>query len=194
MQIKGISTAITLIRSNRRSLAAEIMPDGSVTVRAPHKMPTHDIQRFLSEKASNIELHVQKRLAQNQQLAALPPFSQADIRNMAHRAAEIIPQRVAYYANIIGVTYGRITIRNQKTRWGSCTAEGNLNFNCLLMEAPPEVLDSVIVHELCHRLYANHGQQFYEAVYKSFPDYDRCNQWLKQNGNLLIRRMESGLS
>lgn len=194
MQIEGISTAITLIRSNRRSLAAEILPDGSVTVRAPQKMPLHDIERFLTEKAAAIELHVQKRLVQNQQLATLPPFSQQDIRNMAQRAAEIIPQRVAYYADIIGVTYGRITIRNQKTRWGSCTAEGNLNFNCLLMAAPPEVLDSVIVHELCHRLYANHGKQFYAAVYHAFPDYDRCNQWLKQNGSLLIRRMECGLS
>lgn len=192
MQIEGISAKITLIRSNRRTLAAEIEPDGSIKVRAPQRMPERDIQRFLTDKAADIERLVQKRIAQNQQLAALPPFTEADIREMAKRAAEIIPERTAYFAEKIGVTYGRITIRNQKTRWGSGTAEGNLNFNCLLMEAPPEVLDSVIVHELCHRMYANHGKQFYAAVYQAFPDYDRCHQWLKQNGSLLIRRMEAG--
>ena len=193
MQIEGISAEINLVRSSRRSLAAEILPDGSVTVRAPQRLPESEIRRFLTEKAASIERHVQKRTAQNAQLSALPPFTPADIRDMADRAAAMIPQRVAYYAQKIGVSYGRITIRNQKTRWGSCTAEGNLNFNCLLMAAPPEVLDSVIVHELCHRLYANHSRQFYEAVYGAFPDYDRCNQWLKQNGGMLIRRMEAGI-
>ena len=192
MQIEGISSEINLIRSSRRSLAAEILPDGSVTVRAPQRMPEQDIVRFLSEKAAGIEKHVQKRLAQNRTLAALPPFTPEDIRDMAKRAAAVIPVRVQYFAKEIGVSYGRITIRNQKTRWGSCTAEGNLNFNCLLMAALPEVLDSVIVHELCHRLHANHSKQFYDAVYRVFPDYDRCHQWLKQNGGLLIRRMEAG--
>lgn len=194
MYIDGISAEITLIRSSRRSLAAEIMPDGSVKVRAPQRMPEQEIRHFLSEKAADIEKHVQKHLAQNRQLASLPPFTAEDIRNMADRALTVIPQRVAHYAAQIGVTYGRITIRNQRTRWGSCTADGNLNFNCLLMAAPPEVLDSVVVHELCHRLHANHSRAFYAAVYKVFPDYDRCSQWLKQNGSLLIRRMENGLS
>ena len=194
MQIEGISAEISLIRSSRRSLAAEIMPDGSVKVRAPQRMPEQQIIRFLTEKAADIEKHVQRRRLQNQQLSALPAFTQADIRELAKRAAAVIPQRVAYYAQKIGVTYGRITIRNQKTRWGSCTSEGNLNFNCLLMTAPQEVLDSVIVHELCHRLHADHSKAFYAEVYRAFPDYDRCSKWLKENGSLLIRRMETGLA
>ncbi len=193
MQIEGISTEIRLIRSSRRSLAAEIIPDGTVIIRAPQRMPEHEIRRFVQEKAADIERHVQRRKIQNQQLAALPPFTAADIRDMAKRAAALIPQRTAYFAQKIGVTYGRITIRNQKTRWGSCTADGNLNFNCLLMAAPPEVLDSVVVHELCHRLHANHSKAFYAEVYRVFPDYDRCNKWLKENGGMLIRRMEAGL-
>lgn len=194
MQIEGISAEISLIRSSRRSLAAEIMPDGSVKVRAPQRMPEQQIIRFLTEKAADIEKHVQRRSVQNQQLSALSAFTQADIRELAKRAAAFIPQRVAYYAQKIGVTYGRITIRNQKTRWGSCTSEGNLNFNCLLMAAPQEVLDSVIVHELCHRLHADHSKAFYAEVYRAFPDYDRCSKWLKENGSLLIRRMEAGLT
>ena len=61
------------------------------------------------------------------------------------------------------------------------------------MAAPPEVLDSVVVHELCHRLHPNHSKAFYAEVYRVFPDYDRCNKWLKENGGMLIRRMEAGL-
>ena len=111
---------------------------------------------------------------------------------MADRAAAIIPPRVRHYAALLGVTYGRITIRNQKTRWGSCTSDGNLNFNCLLVETPPEVLDSVVVHELCHRIHQNHSKAFYAEIARVFPDYDRCAKWLKENGGLLIMRMLAG--
>ena len=77
---------------------------------------------------------------------------------LADQAVKTIPEKVRYYAPLVGVTYGRITIRNQRTRWGSCSSKGNLNFNCLLMLAPPEVLDSVVVHELCHRKEMNHSK------------------------------------
>ena len=112
-----------------------------------------------------------------------------DIRSLAEQAMKMIPERVAYYAPRIGVTYGRITIRNQKTRWGSCSAKGNLNFNCLLMLAPPEVVDSVVVHELCHRKEMNHSKKFYEEVLKVFPDYWKWHRWLKDHGAALMKRM-----
>ena len=79
---------------------------------------------------------------------------------LAEEALKVIPERVEYFAKVIGVTYGKITVRNQKTRWGSCSSKGNLNFNCLLMLAPPEVLDYVVVHELCHRKQMNHSKAF----------------------------------
>lgn len=189
MQIDGISTEIEIVRSRRKTMTAEIETDGRVTVRAPLKMPVKDIQRFLSEKSSIIEKHIRKRLAENEKLSETRPFTPAEISKMADMAAEIIPRRVEYYAALMGVTYKRITIRNQKTRWGSCTAGGNLNFNCLLVMTPPEVLDSVVVHELCHRKHLDHSKEFYADVYKVFPDYDRCSKWLKENGSLLIRRM-----
>jgi predicted metal-dependent hydrolase len=109
-------------------------------------------------------------------------------RRMAEKAAEVIPGRVRYYSQRIGVTYGRITIRNQRTRWGSCSARGNLNFNCLLMLAPPEVVDSVVVHELCHRKEMNHSERFYAEVFRAFPDYLKWNRWLKENGEELLKR------
>ena len=108
------------------------------------------------------------------------------IKALADQALEIIPTRVEYFARIIGVTYGNITIRNQKTRWGSCSSKGNLNFNCLLMFAPPEVLDYVVVHELCHRKQMNHSKAFWAEVEKVFPDYKKSIKWLKEEGSQIM--------
>ena len=71
--------------------------------------------------------------------------------------------------------------------------KGNLNFNCLLMLAPPEVLDSVIVHELCHRKVMNHSDKFYAEVLRAFPNYRICSKWLKENGDMLIMRMTGNM-
>ena len=89
------------------------------------------------------------------------------------------------YADIIGVDYGRITIRMQKSRWGSCSSKGNLNFNCLLMNAPDEITDYVIVHELCHRKEMNHSPKFWAHVEAVLPDYKERRKWLKDHGNEL---------
>ena len=116
-------------------------------------------------------------------------LTRQEIEALAREAARVIPERVAYFAPKVGVTYGRITIRNQRSRWGSCSSKGNLNFNCLLMLAPPEVLDSVVVHELCHRLEMNHSKRFYAHVLRVYPDYYRDHKWLKEHGTELMRRM-----
>ena len=126
---------------------------------------------------------------QKKALDGIEPLSYSDIQALAEKALAVIPDRVKYYAEKIGVTYGRITIRNQRSKWGSCSAKGNLNFNCLLMLAPPEVLDSVIVHELCHRKEMNHSDKFYAEILRVFPDYHKWDKWLKENGGLLIMRM-----
>ena len=104
------------------------------------------------------------------------------------KALKVIPERCRYYAGLMGVRYGRITIRNQKTRWGSCSAKGNLNFNCLLMLMPQEVIDSVVVHELSHLRHMDHSKAFYDEIYAVFPEYDRYNKWLKDHGAEIMRR------
>ena len=108
------------------------------------------------------------------------------IQDLREQARKVIPERVAYYAKIIGVDYGRITIRQQKTRWGSCSSKGNLNFNCLLMLMPPGILDYVVVHELCHRKEMNHSPGFWKEVEKILPDYKESRKWLKTKGSRYI--------
>ena len=112
-----------------------------------------------------------------------------EIRDLADRALRVIPERVAHFAPLVGVTYGRITIRNQRTRWGSCSSRGNLNFNCLLMLVPPKVLDYVVVHELCHRKEMNHSPRFWAEVERIIPDYKTYEKWLKTEGGRIMRRM-----
>ena len=120
---------------------------------------------------------------------SIPKLTPEELHNLAQQALKVIPARAAYYAPLIGVTYGRITIRNQTSRWGSCSSKGNLNFNCLLMLAPPEVLDSVVVHELCHRREMNHSQKFYAEVLRVFPTYRTQEKWLKEHGGELLKRL-----
>lgn len=174
---------IELIRSRRKSIAIEIYPDLTIRVRAPLRMPQYRIQEFLREKESWIELHLEKMRQRQQTEMQMPTqLSEEEIRHLTELARQVIPQRVAFYAEKMGVTYGRITIRNQKTRWGSCSQTGNLNFNCRLMKMPQEVIDYVVVHELCHRLQMNHSRLFWEEVEKVLPDYQIARQWLKKNG------------
>ena len=116
-------------------------------------------------------------------------LTEQELSVLHDQAKMVIPLRVAYFAPIIGVTYQHITIRHQKTRFGSCSSKGNLNFNCLLMLAPWEVLDYVVVHELCHRRVMNHSSAFWAEVERYMPEYRSHRKWLKDHGGELIRRL-----
>lgn len=178
----------TVVRSARKTLSLQIRPDGSLLVRAPLKLPEKEILKFVREKSDWIEKHLEKVESANR-AAEQAPLSMEDIHVLAEQALTELPPRVRFFAERMGVTYGRITIRNQRGRWGSCSSAGNLNFNCLLMLAPPEVRDYVIVHELAHRKQMNHSAAFWEEVEKVLPDYRRQVKWLKEQGSQLLARM-----
>ncbi len=100
-------------------------------------------------------------------------------------AKEYFPKRVAYYHTMTGGNYTKITIRDQKTRWGSCSSNGTLSFNYRLMYAPPRILDYVVVHELCHLTHMNHSKDFWNMVASIMPEYKTYRQWLKDHGREL---------
>lgn len=173
-----------IIRSARKTMAIQIRTDGEIVVRAPYPVSDSAIEKFVSDKSGWIANHLPR------QTEGIPVFTDAQVREMAQKALEVIPQRVAYFAPLVGVTYGKITIRNQRTRWGSCSSKGNLNFNCLLMLAPMDVVDYVVVHELCHRKEMNHSPKFWAQVERILPNYKCSKLWLKENGQTLIGRLD----
>ena len=185
-------THIEVIRSKRKTLEIEIRPDMRVVVRAPEKIPQNEIIKFVEEKQNWIKKHLVQmyfKAEENKKQKKEPALTNADIEKLCQKALSVIPDKVKYYAEIMGVTYGRITIRNQKTRWGSCSSKGNLNFNCLLMLMPDKVLDYVVVHELCHLKQMNHSKKFWKEVERYMPDYPNYKKWLNENGGALIERM-----
>lgn len=181
---------ITVIKSNRKTVAIQVNADLTVTVRTPRRATKKDIERILKEKEPWIRKHIEQMRAKKAQYESVevPYLTNEEMKELADKALRYIPERVAYFAQIVGVTYGRITIRNQKTRWGSCSSKGNLNFNCLLMLTPPEVIDYVVVHELCHRKEMNHSKAFWNEVEKVCPNYKESVRWLKESGSQVMQR------
>lgn len=100
-------------------------------------------------------------------------------------ARQVFTERVAFFHPLTKGSYTSITIRDQKSRWGSCSSRGTLSFNYRLIFAPPKVLDYVVIHELCHLTHFNHSKEFWNMVGQIMPDYKVCQKWLKDHGREL---------
>ena len=175
---------VSIIRSKRKTVAIQVKA-GQIIVKAPLQMKTTEIQELLEQKKEWIDKHLALAEEENKLTSEIKPYTMEEINKLADKAVKVIPERVKHYAPLIGVDYGRITIRNQRSRWGSCSSKGNLNFNCLLMEMPDEIIDSVVVHELCHLTHMNHSKEFWKLVESVIPDYKLKRKWLKENGHTL---------
>ncbi len=179
---------LTIIQSARKTVSIEVNVAG-VIVRVPKRVTKREIKGFLDTKSDWIIKHWKKLQEQKKTVEQMEPFTKEELQALAKQALVAISEKVNYYAPLIGVDYGRITIRCQRTRWGSCSGKGNLNFNCLLMLFPDAVIDGIVVHELCHRKHMNHSAEFYAEIEKVLPEYRRCQKWLKENGYLYLRRL-----
>ena len=183
MEKKPISYQI--IRSARKTLALEIRPDGTVLVRAPQRLSDRKVREFITAREDWLRAHLKKY----ENRPSLPRLTGQELQALAEQAKRELKARADFFAPQVGVTFGRITIRAQRTRWGSCSSQGNLNFNCLLMLAPEAVRDYVVVHELCHRKEMNHSARFWAEVERILPDYRARRQWLTDNGASLLARL-----
>ena len=154
-----------LIRSSRKTLAIEIRPDGEVWARAPRWLPKRAVDRAVAEREDWIE-------AKLALMAARPPEPSEDTLALWRKqAAALLPERVAYYGALMGLAPAAVKINAARTRWGSCSPAGNLNFSCRLMGQPPAAVDYVVVHELAHLRHRNHGKEFYALIASVLPDY-----------------------
>ncbi len=181
-----------LVRCDRKSYEVQIRPGGEVVIRAPHQLPMTVIRDFLVQREEWIKnkYHEQSKIRAGKET----DLKTIELEKRYRKAAmDYIPKRVAYYAGIMDVSYSKISIRDAKTRWGSCSSSGNLSFSWRLMLAPFSVLDYVVVHELCHRVHMNHSKEFWHLVEHYIPDYKIKRKWLKENGkHLHVLAIEEG--
>lgn len=181
---------IIIKKSKRKTIQIEINESLDIVVRAPLRMSKAAINKFIDEYSKWIDKYMELMKIKQKEDKKVNRLSLLELNELINSARTVIPKRVKYYAPIVGVTYGRISIRNQKTRWGSCSSKGNLNFNVALMRAPIEVLDYVVVHELCHRIEMNHSEKFWKEIERVMPDYKIHRKWLKDNGNKLLAELK----
>lgn len=100
-------------------------------------------------------------------------------------ALEILQQKAAYFSFVVGAQPSSVCVRTFKSRWGSCSDTGEIEFNWEIIMAPHHIVDYVVVHELCHLHHMNHSPQYWQCVAKVTPDYRACKEWLKYNGRTL---------
>ncbi len=139
------------------------------------------IKSFLKRQFDWIDLQWERCIEQQSNAPKLK-FSEAYYRR---KARQKIKERLYFFSQLYDLKYNQVYIRDQKTRWGSCSSKKNLNFNWRLILAPAEVLDYVVVHELCHLKHMNHSRAFWQLVSKQCPDFNQPKKWLKENHYLL---------
>ena len=176
---------IPVIRSKRKTLALQVTGNSDVIVRAPQQITRREAELFVQKNAEwikrtrrEMELRCerQKKMAEEYRIpdyTSLTPMEKNKIRRH-------IMERLKLYARQMGVKFARVTVRDQKTRWGSCSSKGNLNFNYRLHYLPQELMDYVVVHELAHRIHMNHSREFWEVVAAFDADYKEHRKRLKE--------------
>ena len=166
-----------LIRSRRKTLALEITRDCRVLVRAPLRLSQAKIDAFVESHATWIQTHLEQ---QRQRMAAAPPPPiPADIAALKVKARAVLPEKVAYWSEKMGIRPTGLKITTARKRYGSCSGKNSLCFSCFLMDCPEEAIDLVVVHELCHIREKNHGPRFYALLGQYLPDYKERKKLLR---------------
>lgn len=168
----------TLIRSDRRTLALEITPALEVIVRAPRRCGQKEIDRFVAEHTDWLDKHMAIQ-RQRQQKAAARQVTPEQEQLLRQQAARVIPERVAYYSRLMGLTPTGIKITGAQKRFGSCSGKNSLCFSWRLMQYPPAAIDYVVVHELAHIRHHDHSPAFYALIARYMPDYKQRQKLLK---------------
>ncbi len=173
------------IKRSRRAkrLKLAVHTDGRVVLTLPWLASLKLAERFIEAKAGWVAKQVAKFKSAN---FSLTKITKVDYLANKTKAKKLISERVAYFNQIYKFKINKITIKNQQTRWGSCSRQGNLNFNFRLIFLPQILADYIVVHELCHLRELNHSPRFWALVAKTFPNYKMARQDLKRAGLSLM--------
>ncbi|MDR3559166.1 MAG: M48 family metallopeptidase [Candidatus Pacebacteria bacterium] len=168
------------LRKNRRSryMRLSVLPDASIRVTIPWRSDETAAEKFLLEKA---EWLLEKlAIFKNKKISVLPLATRADYLKNKELARSIAEQKLRYFNTFYNFSWNRIAIRNQKTRWGSCSKNGNLNFSYRIIYLGEKMCDYIIVHELCHLGQFNHSKNFWALVEQTVPDYKKIRKEIKK--------------
>ena len=175
MTDREIFDLLVIHRQKRKSVSFKFNEKGEIHCFVPLKFSDAEILELVRKHRRALSNRFENAKERNN----LPSLTENDLRLLAEKALDVIPPLVKRFAKEMGVTYGRITIRNQKTRWGSCSSKGNLNFNCCLMLLDESLIEYVVVHELAHRKEMNHSPAFWAEVEKILPDFSERRKRLR---------------
>jgi predicted metal-dependent hydrolase len=157
-----------------RAMRVEVHPDARVVVTVPRWFSSSGVERFIAKHARWIE----RALARTRGKRVIR-FSRGDIDALKKEALAIAQARCAQVARVYGVHYKKISIRAQKSRWGSCSQKGTLSFNYKIAALPAHVCDYIIVHEICHLLEMNHSKKFWQQVARMVPEHQKIRKELR---------------
>ena len=167
-------------RSRRMRLA--VYCDGSLVVTTPKNINLGIVERFIIEKSQWILNKISYFKSSNQ--IFFPKSTKANYLKHRDNAKEIAKRKIEQFNKVYNYKFNRICIKNQKTRWGSCSSKGNLNFNYKIALLPDKMADYIIVHELCHLYEFNHSKNFWNLVARAIPDYREIRKEFKRNYRL----------
>jgi predicted metal-dependent hydrolase len=174
---------ILKVSKRARRIRITISRDKGLVVTVPSRMREsmreRSIEKFLAEKAD----WIRKNQARIESLGPplLPPAKRGDYKKYKQQALALAEARVAYWNQRYGFVVNSIGVKNQKTRWGSCSRKGNLNFNYKIALLPQTLADYIIVHEICHLKEMNHSPKFWSLVERTFPNHKQLRKQLRTN-------------
>ena len=163
-----------VIYSKRRTISL-VIKSGQLIVRAPFGTKQSKVKELVENHRSWIE----KGIVKTKMRSESQEISKEEEKLLRKQAKAILPIKTKYYSEIMGLKYGRITITGAKTRFGSCSSQGNISYSFRLMKYPDEAIDYVVVHELAHLVEMNHSDRFWSIVATVFPDYKSRKKLLK---------------
>lgn len=177
-RFRGVSSRETVfsypvVRSKRRTVGITVKRGGEVVIRAPRGMKLSDVRRIVETHRAWLEKTVEAS-------RSLPPLpDEREQEALRRKAKQLLPPLVEKWADIIGVTPASFRVTSARTRFGSCSGKNGLCFSLFLMQYPPEAIEYVVVHELCHILHHDHSAAFWACVASYLPDYRARKQLLK---------------
>lgn len=158
---------IEYIKSNRKTLALEITKNLRILVRMPRTCSMKRAEQFVRDHEDWLERH----LLRQQQRSEKYDLTDKQIKALRQRAKQVIPERVAHYTKLTGLTPSAVHITSAKTRFGSCSGKNSLNFSLYLMLYSEGAVDYVVLHEICHIAFKNHSKEFYNLISRYMPEY-----------------------